>query len=61
MEKAQNFENVIFLKIATINQLVLSLIGILVEFFCAFVCSDANFVVTRKSIRTDLTTKCMRC
>lgn len=51
MERTQNFEYVSIFK-ATVNQVVLSLVGIFVEFFCVFVSSDANLLVRLVSIRT---------
>lgn len=51
VERTQNFEHVFIFK-ATVNQVVLSLMGVFVEFFYGFVSSDANLPVTLVSIRT---------
>lgn len=51
VERTQNFQYVSIFK-ATVNQIAISLVGSFVEFFCVFVSSDANLLVTLVSIRT---------
>lgn len=51
VERTQNFEHASIFK-ATVIQVVLSLMGVFVEFFHDFVSSGTNLLLTLVSIRT---------